>query len=326
MRLVTIAVVAAAWVQAGSMTGSITDPGGGAVPKAEVQAMQLETGKVFSAAASANGSYTLSNLPAGTYDVMVPPVGFSYARLQKKGIALKASQNLRLDLRVDWGGNLGTPGDDPLISNRAKWAPRGRPAPRTPEGKPDLSGVYYANKDTPEKAKLLPWADTLTKQRQADGAIGQPSNFCLPGDPLLTLPLFYKIVQSPSAIVMLWEGQPPGVRQVFLDQKDHSKSWGLSWLGHSIGRWEGDTLVVDTAAFNDQSWLGIFPHTEQLHLTERYRRPELARLEREVTVEDPGTFTKPWTTRTVWELAQGEEIHEYICNENEVDVPHMKAK
>ena len=84
--------------------------------------------------------------------------------------------------------------------------------------------------------------------------------------------------------------------------------------------------MVDTAAFNDQSWLGIFPHTEQLHLTERYRRPELARLEREVTVEDPGTFTKPWTTRAVWELAQGEEIHEYICNENEVDVPHMKAR
>ena len=173
--------------------------------------------------------------------------------------------------------SLGTPGDDPLISNRAKWVPRGRPAPRTPEGKPDLSGVYYANKDTPEKAELLPWADTLTKQRRAGGAIGQPSNFCLPGDPLLTLPLFYKIVQSPSAIVMLWEGQPPGVRQIFLDQKDHSKSWGSSWLGHSIGRWEGDTLVVDTAAFNEQSWLGIFPHTEQLHLTGNHRRPELAR-------------------------------------------------
>ena len=141
-----IAVVAVVCVQAGSITGSITDPGGGAVPKAEVQATQLETGKVFSAAASTYGSYTLSNLPVGTYDVMVPPVGFSYARLQKKGIALKALQNLRLDLRVDWGGNRGTPGDDPLISNQAKWVPRGHPAPRTPEGKPDLSGVYYANK------------------------------------------------------------------------------------------------------------------------------------------------------------------------------------
>ena len=325
MRAVAIAGIAAAWAQAGSITGSVADPDGGVVPRAVVQATQVESGKVFSAAASATGSYTLSNLPAGTYDVMVPPVGFSYARLQKKGIALQASQVLRLDLRVEWGGNLGTPGDDPLASNQAKWAPRGLPAPRAPNGKPDLSGVYYANKDTPEKAEMLPWAEALTKKRQADGAIGQPSNFCLPGDPLLTLPLFYKIVQSPSAIVMLWEGQPPGVRQVFFDQKDHSKAWGPSWLGHSIGRWEGNTLVVDTAVFNDQSWLGVFPHTEKLHVVERYRRTELARLEREVTVEDPGTFTKPWTTRTVWELALGEEIHEYICNENEADLPHMKA-
>ena len=325
MRLVALGVLAVAWAQAGTITGSITDPDGAAVPKAVVQATAAGSGKVFTAAASAKGAYTLSNLPAGTYDVMVPPVGFSYARLQKKGIALQASQTLSLDLRVEWGGNLGTPGDDPLNSNQAKPAPRGRPAPRTPEGKPDLSGVYYANHDTSDKAELLPWAEALTKQRQADGAIGQPSNYCLPGDPLLTLPLFYKIVQSPSTIVMLWEGQPPGVRQVFLDQKDHSKSWGASWLGHSIGRWEGDTLVVDTAAFHDRSWLGVYPHTEQLHVIERYRRPELARLEREVTVEDPGTFTKPWKSRAVWDLAPGEEIHEYICNENEADVPHMKA-
>jgi len=92
MRLVVLAMFAVACAQAGSITGSITDPDGAAVPKAVVQATQVESGKVFTAAASAKGSYTLSSLPAGTYDVMVPPAGFSYARLQKNGIALRASQ------------------------------------------------------------------------------------------------------------------------------------------------------------------------------------------------------------------------------------------
>jgi hypothetical protein len=93
MRLVALAVFAVARAQAGSITGSITDPDGGAVPKAVVQATQVESGKVFTAV-SVKGSYTLSNLPAGTYDVMVPPVGFSYARLQKKGIAREETQGV----------------------------------------------------------------------------------------------------------------------------------------------------------------------------------------------------------------------------------------
>ena len=109
LRFVAIAVVAAAWVHAGlDRWLRHADPGGDArSPKPGYRPCSSEQVKVFSAAASANGSYTLSNLPAGTYDVMVPPVGFSYARLQKKGIALKASQNLRLDLQVDWGAQPG---------------------------------------------------------------------------------------------------------------------------------------------------------------------------------------------------------------------------
>jgi hypothetical protein len=284
----------------------------------------VETGKVYQTSSSAKGNYSLAELPGGTYELTIPPIGFSYARFERKNIALQASETLRLDLSLRWGGNLGTPGDDPLTFHSVKSAPSGRPAPRTAEGKTDFSGVWYANHDVPEQAALLPWAAEITKKRAANGAVEQPSNFCLPGDPILILPLFYKIVQAPKTIVMLWEGQPPGVRQVFFDQHDHSKALDPSWLGHSIGKWEGDTLVVDTAGFNDRSWLGVFPHTEMLHVTERYRRAELAHLEREVTVEDPGTFAKPWKTRAVWDLDLNEEIHEYICNENETDIPHLK--
>ena len=95
-------------------------------------------------------------------------------------------------------------------------------------------------------------------------------------------------------------------------------------MGHSVGRWEKDTLVVDTVGYNDRSWLRVFPHTEMLHVVQRMRRPDLGHLEKEITIEDPGAFRKPWKIRDVWDLAPGEEIAEYICNENEKDVPHLK--
>jgi hypothetical protein len=91
-----------------------------------------------------------------------------------------------------------------------------------------------------------------------------------------------------------------------------------------VGHWERETLVVDTVGFNDRSWLRVFPHTEMLHVIQRIRRPDLAHIEKEITIEDPGAFRKPWKIRDVWDLAPGEEIAEYICNENEKDVPHLK--
>ena len=310
----------------GTISGTVTDPDGTPVPNAALQASHLETGQIYKTTSSAKGHYALSPLPAGNYEITIPPIGFSFARLEKKDVMVQASRTVHVDLRLAWGGNLGTPGDDPLTFNRSKPAPLGKPVPHTANGKPDLSGVWYAHKDTPETPTLLPWAEEITKKRAANGAADQPSNYCLPGDPLLTLPLFYRIVQTPQMIVMLWEGQPPGVRQVFLDQPDHSKAWGPTWLGHSIARWDQDTLVVDTAVFNDRSWLGIYPHTEKLHVTERWRRTELARLEKQSTVEDPETFTKPWSTRAAWDLDLNEEIHEYICNENDTDIPHLTGR
>ena len=316
-------VLGTAFAQSGAITGAITDPDGGAVANASVRAKNTATGKIFQASSLKDGKYTVSALPAGSYELTVPPIGFTFEKLEQKNVTVQAAQTLRLDLKLKWGGNLGTPGDDPFTFNRSKWAPSGKPAPRTAEGKPDLSGVWYANHAEWEKASMLPWAEAITKQREAADGAGDPGEFCLPGNPLLTATLYYKIVQTPKTIVMLWEGDPPNFRQVFLDQHDHSKAWFPTWLGHSIAKWDGDTLVVDTAAFNDRSWLELSPHTEKLHVTERWRRPELARLEKEFTIEDPETFTKPWKTRPVWNLDLGDEIFEYICNENEKDVPHL---
>ncbi len=124
---------------------------------------------------------------------------------------------------------------------------------------------------------------------------------------------------------MLFEDLP-GVRQIYLDGRAHPNSWKRSWMGHSVGRWEGDTLVVDTVGFNDKSWLGDYSHTAQLHVIERYTRRDLGHMNVQVVMEDPGTFRKPWTVNMVWNLAPGEEMLEYVCTENNRDVIHMLGK
>ena len=136
-----------------------------------------------------------------------------------------------------------------------------------------------------------------------------------------------KLVQTPVLLLIFSEGNTPPFRQIFLD-RGHPADLDPTWLGHSTGKWEGDTLVVDTFGFNDKAWItpGNFPHTDKLHMTTRIRRPDLGHLELEITYEDPGTFTKPWKVRQVADLAPGEEIWEYICNENNQDAEHMVGK
>jgi hypothetical protein len=327
MRLLTaffgLVGLASAQTGTGVLTGSVTDPDGLGVP-APVQARNVTTGVVYKTAALAKGNYTLSKLPAGTYDITVPPIGFTFPKYEKKGIVIQASQTARLDIRLAWGGNLGTPGDDFSLISRAKFSSATGPAPRLRNGQPDFSGVWIGNAPDVDAPEMLPWAEEITKQRRARGGAGNPSDFCLPGDNLLVSPFLYKVIQTPTVIAILWEGNVPGFTQIFLDGRAHPKNLDPSWMGHSVGRWEKDTLVVDTAGFNDRSWLRVFPHTEMLHVVQRYRRPGLGQIEKEVTIEDPGAFTKPWKIRDVWDLAPGEEIAEYICNENEKDVPHLK--
>jgi hypothetical protein len=308
----------------GSLSGTVTDPDGHGVPTAPIQARNVASGTSYKTTAVAKGSYTLSKLPAGTYDITVPAMGFTFPKYEQKGVVIQTAQTAKVDIHLAWGGNLGTPGDDfsILIRQQTKGSNSGR-TPRSRDGKLDLSGVWVGNAPDVEVPELLPWAEAVTKERRAKGT-GNPSEVCLPGDVFLVSPFVYKIIQTPAVLAILWEGNSPGFMQIFLDGRAHSKDAFPSWMGDSVGRWERDALVVDTVGFNEQSWIRVYPHTEKLHVVQRYSRPNLGRLEKEVTLEDPGTFTKPWKIRTGWDLAPGEEVREYICNENEKDVPHLK--
>src|SRR6185369_17175784 len=311
--------------QAVSITGNVTDPNGDAVPTAQVQARNTATGMVYQGVSGTKGNFTISRIPAGTYDITVPPIGFTFPKYEQKGFTVQAGKPAKLDIQLVWGGNLGTPGDDfsLLVKMRSK-GPTTGPAPRGRDGKPDLSGVWIGNAPDVDAPVMLPWAEEITKQRRAGSGSRNPSESCLPGDVFLVSPFLYKIIQTPSVIAILWEGNVPAVVQIFLGGRPHAKDAFPSWMGDSIGRWDRDTLVVDTVGFNDQSWIRVFPHTEMLHVVQRYPRPNKGRIEKEVIIEDPGTFTKPWKMRVGWDLAPGEEVKEYICNENEKDVPHLK--
>lgn len=170
----------------------------------------------------------------------------------------------------------------------------------------------------PEEPAFLAWAETIVKERIANAGRDNPSTLCLspfvfPGGALV-----YKIIQTPALLVTLFENVP-NFRQVYLDRCTHPKDLNPTWLGHSIGRWEGDTLVIDTVGFNDKSWVLIYPHTEMLHVIERYRRADRPHLEVEATIEDPGTYAKPWKQRSIWNLSPGDDVLEYVCNENNKD-------
>jgi hypothetical protein len=205
-----------------------------------------------------------------------------------------------------------------------------RPAPRLPDGKIDLSGVWTDGggqsidqlmKPAELDAVLLPKTKQLMQSRN-DGM--DPYNYCLPGGPLrITGGFAWRFLQHPTVnsthIFMVQEGNAHTYRQIFMDGRKHPEDPSPTWYGHSIGRWDGDTLVIDTIGLNDRFWLdgsGI-QHTEQLHMVERWTRTNFTTMRRDVTFEDPGAFAKPFTVTYTAKLAQpGSEIMEYICIEN----------
>ncbi len=317
-----VVLTAVAQNRASSITGVITDPDGQKLVAAPIQ-LTLTGGRRYEGVTSKDGVYRFSGLPPGTYHLVIPRVGFTYAQLERKDIMLSAGQNLRLDLRVDFAGNLGTVGDDDSVILRNRRSPPTGPAPRMPDGRPDLSGVWNGRNDSnPETPSVLPWAEAVAAKRNEKE---NPSTLCLPNDVLLNSPNPFEIVQTPKKLLLIGEYNAGALREVFLDGRPHPKEINPTWMGHSIGRWEGDVLVVDTVGFNDRSWLEQYPHTEKMHVVTRYRRRDLGHLDVDILVEDSGTFTKPWKLHTVWDLVPGEEIQEYIC-ENNKDPQHIPAR
>jgi len=210
------------------------------------------------------------------------------------------------------------------------------PTPRQ-LGKPDLTGLWrfstvgYPNNVTTDlnAEEIVPSAVTLYKQRQEDLFKDDPSTFrCLPSGPRqFYAPMTWvRIVQTSSVIVMLYEDLV--YRQIFMDGRELPKDPNPSFMGYSVGRWDGDALVVESVGFNDTTWLdyGGHPHSEALRMTERIRRTDLGHLAVEVRIEDPKYYKRAWTVPSKAELVADTEMIEYVCNENEKDGPHLVGK
>jgi hypothetical protein len=238
------------------------------------------------------------------------------------------------------------------------------PAPRTPDGKPDLSGIWKFV-DSPDARPGSPpppgtrsagigvripgllqffdigstlkdglpfqtWAAELRSQRVAQNNRDNPDAHCLPVGlmQLHTHPEPRKIIQSPKLIVILYEANA-GVRQIFLDGRalpgKDAEPW---WYGYSIGKWDGDTLVVESSGFRDDGWLDVegSPLTESGKITERFRRVNYGNMEIEVTVDNPKAYTKPWTVKVHHRIMLDTDLIEFVCQENEKDVQHTTGK
>jgi hypothetical protein len=211
------------------------------------------------------------------------------------------------------------------------------PVQRTPDGKPDLGGTwhsdggYFGNLGRDLKngeLQMLPWAEAQVKDNQTNLHKNDPMVACMPpGVPRVSLggsrgmPHPFKVVQTPSLVILLYETSTNQTfRQVFMDGRPFPNDPQPTWLGYSIGRWEGDTLVVSTTGFNGRSWIDTgsgHPQTDVAHVTERFTRRDIGHMDIDITIDDPKAYTKPWTVRVNQQIMVDTEILEFICLENQ---------
>jgi len=231
--------------------------------------------------------------------------------------------------------------------------------PRDSNGKPDLTGVWQTEfappgenstdsdvlGDTPSTfskyffniladfkpadTPIRPEAAELTRKNFGNGGNNPPSR-CLPlGIPAADIFSYapFKIIQTHGLIVILYEVDNTR-RQIYTDGRKLPVDPQPAWLGYSVGKWEGDTLVVDTAGFNDKSWLDAsgHPHSEAMRIQERFHRLDFGHMELQVTVDDPKTYLKPFTVKVTELLLPDSDILELFCNENEKDRPHLPSQ
>ena len=232
------------------------------------------------------------------------------------------------------------------------------PVPRT-NGNPDLSGVWEIDQtplselkralppdffelqvDVPGASKYAvnflwdlkpeddpsrPETKTIVQQRQQNSAKDVPPSRCLPGSVPYTLMLLpFKIVQAPRQIVMLFEHYDPP-RQIYTDGRPLPKDPDPLWMGYAAGRWQGDTLVVESAGFNDKTWLDLsgHPRSESARMTERYRRRDFGHMDMDLTINDPKYYTRPFTVKLPFHLIPDSDVLEAVCAENEKDRIHV---
>jgi hypothetical protein len=226
------------------------------------------------------------------------------------------------------------------------------PPPRTPDGKPDFSGLWEMARNRPcppegcadqqpsqefinigwslkEGLPYQPWSAALVKARTPERRVTDPLSHCLPIGivRLHTFVGFKKIVQTPLLLAIVYEYNG-SYRQIMTDGRPLPVDPNPAWNGYSSGKWEEDTLVVQTAGFRDDWWLDISgaPASDAARITERFRRVDYGNLEIALTVDDPKTYTKPWTVQLHQTLKLDTDLLDYICIENEKDLKHLVPK
>jgi hypothetical protein len=211
------------------------------------------------------------------------------------------------------------------------------PSPRSADGKPDLSGVWRVTNGNAlfhitgdlKPEEIRPWAAAIYKQREDDFRRDTDGINCLPPGPKAGIGVGgtpMKIIQTPGLVAILYEYHTI-FRQIFTDGRGLPEDPNPTWMGYSVGHWEGDTLVVSTAGYNDRTTLDLagHPHTEALRLTERYHRRDASHIDLQVTFDDPKAYTRPWTLTLELVLVPDGDLIEYVC-ENERDKPHLVGK
>jgi hypothetical protein len=208
------------------------------------------------------------------------------------------------------------------------------PAPRTPDGKPDLSGLWQPEvnpyrfdliQELKDESIFRPAAEAIFMERVKDFRRDDPVTNCLPGGPSETLNTMYRIIQSPTVVALLYESGTGRYRQIYMDGRRLPRDPNPTWLGYSVGHWEGDTLMVESAGFNDRTWLDRagHPHSENLRVTERFQRVDFGRMQYQITFDDPETLTKPLSLSLAVNYRADTDMLENVCNENNRDRVHM---
>jgi len=217
------------------------------------------------------------------------------------------------------------------------------PPPQTAYGKPDVSGIW--TKDTPgfldyfydlakdlgrDDVVMTPWAQAIAQQRESRNHIDDPWGYCLapPGVPRINVSAAFKILQTPTVTALLYElDTSPIFRQVHTDGRPLPENPEPTWLGYSIGRWDGDALVVTTAGFRDGGWIDTQkgrPHSDALRVTERIRRLSIGRMEMEITIDDPKAYVKPWIVKVPFRLIADSELLEGSCDSHDKTMEHRR--
>lgn len=192
---------------------------------------------------------------------------------------------------------------------------------------PNLNPVNIPESLAYDDVPFQPWTAQIHAERRVGGGKDDPHTRCKPsgGARMFHTPYGLEILDLGDEVVFLGVGAPHSWRRVFMDGRDHPEDLEPTWYGHSVGQWEGDTLVIDSIGFNTSFWMsrGGYPHTEQLHLIERISRPTFDKLRYEITIDDPGAYTESWTGGWFLNWGDGIEPFDYLCQENNLDPDHM---